>query len=170
MFIDARATVDSSTQPPQNSEALSWSTPIAYEPDLPDRLVLAHRELTVTLELLAEAAGLSVASAVADAARSCVQQMHALHRLEAMRLYPLIARRQDLDVAGMSAFTRARLEAAGMGRRVLRVLESALEPGAEGALGAADVRFAMVLLQRYVQDKEARLYPLYRAVGEPRST
>jgi hypothetical protein len=165
MFDDARAVAAPPSQPPPMAEPLSWSTPVAYEPDLPDRLTLAHRELTVTLELLAEAAGLSVAAAVAEAARSFVQQMHALHRLEARRLYPIIARRKDLDADGMTSFTRTRLEIAGMGRRVLRVLESALEPGSEGALGAADVRFAMVLLQRYVQDKEARLFPLYRAAA-----
>jgi hypothetical protein len=165
MLDDARAMLAPPSQPPPTAGPLTWSTPIAFEPDLPDRLTLAHRELTVTLELLAEAAGLSVASAVAEAARSFVEQMHALHRLEAMRLYPIIARRQDLDADGMTSFARVRLEVAGTGRRVLRVLESALEPGSEGALGAADVRFAIVLLQRYVQLKESRLYPLYRAAG-----
>ena len=143
--------------------SITWTTPLSHDPDLPDRLRRAHAELLLTADLLVEAAERRACGAVADAARSCVEQMHALNRLEALRLYPAIALRYESDPAGFSVFTRARLEVNILGRRFLRLIESCLAEGIEGALGVSDAHLAIALLRRYVQEKQARVYPPYAA-------
>ena len=153
---DATAAAAASEQ-----RTITWTTPLSHDPELPDRLKRAHAELMLTADLLAEAAERHATGAVADAARSCAEQMHALNRLEALRLYPVIALRYESDPAGFSAFTRARLEVNILGRRFLRLVESCLADGIEGALGVSDARLAIALLRRYVEEKQARVYPPY---------
>lgn len=165
MFDTPRASRHASPQVQERTAALNFSTPIPHDPDLPHRLRRAHRELGLTLDVLATVVERGAAAAVVEAARSCLDQMHALHRLEAVRLYPRIASRRDLPAADAMAFTQARHEASGLGRRFMRIMESALAPGAEGAIGASDVHLAATLLQRYKQLKEERLYQLYRGAG-----
>ena len=92
--------------------------------------------------------------------------MHALHRIEALQLYPAISRLLGADADSLVSFTRLRLEVNGLGRRFLRIVESALAAGTEGVMGTTDARLAAALLQRYADQKRRRVYPLYSAAVE----
>ena len=131
-----------------------------FDPELLGQLDAAHERIRARFGLVREASRLGAPAATADAVRACIDELHDLHRLEMVRFYPIIARQLAGQQNAMDSFTKLRLTVAGESRKFLRVLENGLVRGLEGVIGAADVCFAGLLLEHYVADKRALLYPL----------
>jgi hypothetical protein len=137
--------------------ALNFATPIALDPELPSRLLRAQAEVALALPELEQAAIRGDSSAISGGARHLIEQVRAMHRLEALRLFPAISRQFNGDPEVSSAFAQMRLEATGVGRKVLRLLEDAER---SGTIGASDVKLAQSLWQRYSHECR-ELYQLY---------
>lgn len=146
---------------PQDGSAPRMPEP-DFDPELLGQLDAAHERIRARFGLVREASRRGAPEVTADAVRACIEEVRALHRLEMLRFYPIIANRLAGQRSAMEAFTKLRLTVGGESRKFLRVLENGLARGLEGVIGAADVCFAGLLLEHYVADKRALLYPLYR--------
>ena len=142
-------------------EPITWTSQVAFDPGLIERLVAANDRLRAAFARVVDAWHGGDAE-VAAAAEHCAHELHALNRTEALRLYPVIARRFASHPEALEAFTRRRLAVYGHGRKLLRFLENATARRAD----AGELRAAIEFLSRYVAEKQAQLYTLYLAVGK----
>jgi hypothetical protein len=70
--------------------ALTWNTPVQYDPTLTTELVAQYDELNARFSMVA--ARLDADPALAErAVLDCADQLHKLHHAEALKLYPVIA-------------------------------------------------------------------------------
>ena len=138
--------------------AFNFATPIALDPELPGRLARAQAEIAMALPELEQAGARGEPRRISAVARHLIEHVHAMHRLEALRLFPAISRQFSNDSEISSAFSQMRLEASGLSRKVLRLLEDAER---SGTIGASDARLAQSLWQRYSHECRElyRLYP-----------
>lgn len=146
----------------ETAPVFNFATPIALDPELTTRLARAHAEVALALPHLEEAAARGASSKISEIARSLIEEVRAMHRLEALRLFPAISHQINGDAEAAAAFAHIRFEVSGLGRRFLRLLEDAER---SRAIGAADVRIAQSLWQRYSQESRQRLYALYPIAG-----
>lgn len=142
---------------------VNFATPIALDPELPTRLARAQAEVALALPQLEEARARGEAARISTISRDLIEQVRAIHRLEALRLFPVIAHQINADPEAASALAQIRLEVSGYGRKVLRLLEDAER---SGAIGTTNVRLAQSLWKRYSQESRERLYVLYPAQRE----
>ena len=147
---------------PQQEAPAARVQELRFDPGLIAQLDAAHDSIRMRFGVVREASKLGAPEATADAVRACIDEIHELHKLEALRFYPVIARQLEGQRSAMDAFTKLRLTVSGESRKFLRVLENALTRGLEGVIGAADVCFAGLLLEHYFADKRALLYPMYQ--------
>ena len=143
-------------------EPITWTSQVAYDPGLIERLVAANDRLRAAFARLVDAWP-GADEAVAAAAGHCAHELHALNRVEALRLYPVIARQFAAQPEALEAFTKRRLAVYGHGRKLLRFLEGAT---ARHAADSGELRAAVEFLGRYVAEKQSQLYPLYLAIGK----
>jgi len=141
---------------------ITWTSQVAFDPGLIERLVAANDRLRAAFARLVEAWH-GTDGDVAAAAQHCARELHALNRTEALRLYPVIARQFAAQPGALDAFTKRRLAVYGHGRKLLRFLEGAI---ARHSGDAGELRMAVESLGRYVAEKQAQLYTLYLAVGK----
>ncbi len=142
-------------------EPLTWTSRIGFDRTLIERLVLSHDRLRACFAHCVGAAKRGERAEVLDAASTAASELHALHRVEALRLYPIIARQFVAEGGAPDDFTRRRLVLYSIGRRVLRILESTLTTGFSGEHDAIELSAAASLFGTYVAEKQARFYPLY---------
>ena len=145
-----------------NDEPITWTSHVAYDPGLIERLVAANDRLRAAFARVVDA-GRGTPEELSDAARHCQHELHALNRIEALRLYPVIARQFATQPEALDAFTKRRLTVYGHGRKVLRFLEGVV---ARRCVDAGELRSSIEFLQRYVAGKQAQLYTLYLAIGK----
>ncbi|MGH8042009.1 MAG: hypothetical protein ACREPN_08200 [Rudaea sp.] len=157
-FRQAAAQID---HPPMPA---SWNTPVQFDPDLIAQLIVQHDELDARF---LEMAGTLVRDpAIAEfAVRDCAERLHKLRHVEALQLYPVIARQLSSDPIQRRLFWQSRLVMLGLARRVLRrydELVRAVQTDKGIATAAGRVVSGMA---EYRQRNEATMYPLYNRVG-----
>lgn len=143
----------------------TWNTPVPYDATLVAQLVARHDELDARVAALHPI--LAGHRAVAESAvRDCASCLHDLRHLEALRLYPVIARGISPDPIARRLFWQSRLVMLGLARRVMRrfdELTRALQAGKGVDAAAAHVVNG---LTEYRRRNESSMYPLYNAVGQ----
>jgi len=140
----------------------NFATPIALDPELTTRLARAHAEVALALTRLDEVVTRGESARIPEIARSLIEEVRAMHRLESLRLFPAISHQINGDGEAAAAFAHIRFEVSGLGRRFLRLLEDAERAR---SIAAADLRAARSLWQRYSQECRQRLYALYPVAG-----
>lgn len=165
MFKLARAmrSTDEAMQP--SNVALSWNTSVQFDASLVGQLVARYDELSARFSgvLSRIERNLVVSEHEVD---ECASQLHNLRHTEALRLYPVIARRLSPDPIARRLFWQSRLVMLGLARRVLRRFDElirAIRCKAEIAVAADHVAKA---LAEYRRRNEAEMYPLYSIVGK----
>lgn len=145
-------------------EPFTWSTPLRHEPGLLGELRRSNHELLMSYAVASHAAQRGSFAAAALAISRCARQIHAVQRLEALRLYPPISRCMANDPETMTTVSGLRREANALARRFLRLTEGWY--GAPQALpSAATTAEAQALLKRYLAQKESRLYRFYALIA-----
>ena len=162
MYANPLHVTDAPDSQGATDEPITWTSQVAYDPGLVERLVAANDRLRAAFARVVES-WQGAPDDVAAAAQLCAHELHALNRLEALRLYPAIARQFAAQPAALEAFTKRRLAVYGHGRKLLRFLEAAV---ARRSIDAGELRAAVEFLQRYVAEKQAQLYTLYLAIGK----
>jgi hypothetical protein len=144
--------------------ALTWNTPVQYDPMLTTELVAQYDELNARFSMVASR--LDADPALAErAVLDCADQLHKLRHAESLKLYPVIARGLSPDPIARRLFWQSRLVTLGLARRVLRrfdALGRAIRTRGEVVAAADHVSSA---LAEYRRRNEATMYPLYNAVG-----
>ncbi|MBA8883420.1 hypothetical protein [Dokdonella fugitiva] len=141
--------------------AFDWSAPWRHDPGLIEELRRANRGLMMSYSVALHAGRRGSFEAAALAISRCVRQLHEVQRTEALRLYPTIARRLADDVEGAATVTSLRREANALARHFMRLVEGLFSRGRPGMPPAALVDEARAVLQRYLDEKESRLYRFY---------
>lgn len=103
-------------------------------------------------------------AAAALAMSRCAQQIHAVQRLEALKLHPPISRYLARDAETLTTVSSLRREANALARRFLRFTESLFGHGRRMPDVAVTVE-AEALLKRYLEQKELHLYRFYALVA-----
>jgi hypothetical protein len=142
-------------------QTFTWSTPLRHEAGLLDQLRSANQELLMSFRVALHAGRRGLFDAAALAISRCTQQLHAVQRLEALRLYPPISRRMSEDPETAAMVTSLRREANGLARRFMRLTEGLFTPLRPGMPSDAVVSEAESVLRRYLVEKESRLYRFY---------
>jgi hypothetical protein len=168
LFTRIRNVVDSSSDA-QSAEAVgvppSWNTPVPYDSTLVQQLIARHDELDRRVAALQPILGGHPAVAESTV-RDCATALHDLRHLEALRLYPVIARGISPDPIARRLFWQSRLVMLGLARRVMRrfdELTRALQSGKGVDAAAAHVVSG---LTEYRRRNESSMYPMYDAIGQ----
>ena len=140
-----------------SSAVLNFATPILVDPALPHRLTRVHAEVALELQGLEGIAG----NEVPALARHLIDKIRATHRLEALRIFPVISSRWTRDAAVSAAFGQLRQEAASFSRKLLRLLEEAER---NRSIDESDALLAQSLWDRCSHECR-ELYALYSASG-----
>jgi hypothetical protein len=165
VFDLARASAESRGAP---SEALTWYTPVRFDPGLLRKLLDQHDMLDARVASLPNRFRRDPQDAW-RAAHACAGQLHELRRQEALWVYPVIAHGLAGDPAARRRLLNLRFGMNGLARRVLRSIEElahAVRQLADIAAGVATVASA---LTEYRQRNESELYTLY-CLMDPRQT
>ncbi|MGN6518741.1 MAG: hypothetical protein ACTHK2_04870 [Dokdonella sp.] len=139
---------------------LEWST-LRHDPALVDELRRSNRELLMSYAVALHAGRRGSLGAAALANARCARQLHDVQRTEALRLYPTIARRMADDPEGAATVTSLRREANALARHFLRLTEGLFSRARPGMPPDSIVDEARAVLQRYLDEKETRLYRFY---------
>ena len=166
MYANPLHLIDATDAGGGHEEPIGLTSQVQFDPGLIERLVAANDRLRAAFARVVEA-WQSADGELAAAAAHCAHELHALNRIEAMRLYPVIARRYAAQPAALDAFTRRRLAVYGHGRKLLRFLEGT---AARGSADTAGMRAAVGFLGRYVAEKQAQVYTAYLALGKRAAT
>jgi hypothetical protein len=140
--------------------ALTWNTSVQYDPSLVPQLTADYAALNARFDALA---GGIHADREAAAARvpSCAADLHKLRHVEALRLYPVIARGVSPDPVARRLFWQSRLVMLGLARRLFRRLDEMARALRSDSGIAAAAEHAARALAEYRQRNEAEIYPLY---------
>jgi hypothetical protein len=142
------------------SEALTWYTPVRFDPGLLRRLLDQHDTLDAHVASLPNRFRRNREEAW-NTAQACAGQLHELRRQEALWVYPVIAHSLASDPAARRRLLNLRFVMNGLARRVLRSLDElvqAMRQLTDIAAAAATVSSA---LAEYRQRNESELYTLY---------
>jgi hypothetical protein len=146
-------------------EVFTWSTPLRHEPCLLGQLRRANHELLMSYSVSLHAARRGSFAAAALAMSRCAQQIHAVQRLEALRLHPPISRCLAGDPDTLTTVSGLRREANALARRFLRLIEGLFGGPRRAMPDAALTIEAEALLKRYLMQKERHLYRFYALVA-----
>jgi len=152
---------------PQPPAALTWYTPVRFDPGLLKKLLDEHDLLDTRVAALPNRFRHDREEAWRSA-HACAGQLHELRRQEALWLYPVIAHGLASDAAARSRLTSLRFVMNSLARRVLRSLEElaqTIRQVADINAGAATVSHA---LAEYRQRNETELYTLYSLMNPRR--
>ena len=160
MFTLARTlkAIDDALNVKPDAIALTWNTPVQFEPQLVSELVTSARTLERRIRELERARD---AAAASDQVIDIANELHKLRHAEALRLYPLIARGLAHDPVSRRLFWQSRLVMLGLARRVFRRFDElvrALRAGSGTALALEHVARAFA---EYRLRNENEIYPLY---------
>jgi hypothetical protein len=149
--------------------APTWNTPVQFDASLVSRLVAQHRELHARFATIAGQLDEDPENAQ-RAVRDCANRLHDLRRIEALRLYPVIAHWFAPDPAARRLASQSRLAMSGLVRHVLRLFDEligAIRNGVE--VPAAADRVAEALTE-YRRRNEGEIYPMYNLMGRVSAT
>jgi len=154
---------------PKNSgpEALTWSTPIRHDPFLIAQLQRANLELRALFSIAAQASRQSQFESAADALSQCMQKLREVQRLEALRLYPVLAHQAANNSNSAATVAYLRLRAHTLARRFLRICENLMVTCRAHSPKQADFAEAGSALDNYVSAKELQLYQAYAFTAPP---
>jgi hypothetical protein len=162
--VARKLTNNGSAQPPA---ALTWYTPVRFDPGLLKKLLDEHDVLDTRIAALPNRFRRDREEAWRSA-QACAGQLHELRRQEALWLYPVIAHGLDSDIAARSQLMSLRLMMNGLARRVLRSLEELARTIRQVADIHAGVTTVSHALAEYRQRNETELYTLYSLMNPHR--
>ena len=142
-------------------EAFTWTTPIRHDPFLIGQLQRANLELRTLFSIGAQASRDNQFDSAADVLSQCMQKLRDVQRLEALRLYPVLAYQASRDSNSAATVAYLRLRAHTLARRFLRLCESLMTTCRAHSLHDASFAEAGVALDQYVSAKELQLYQAY---------
>ena len=145
----------------EGPEAFTWTTPIRHDPVLVGQLQRANLELRTLFSIAAQAGRDNLFDAAADALAQCMQKLREVQRLEALRLYPVLAHQAASDSNSAATVAYLRLRAHTLSRRFLRLCESLMISYRAHAPKDADIAEAAAALDTYVSAKELQIYQAY---------
>jgi len=148
----------------ENDEPFTWTTPIRHDPFLIAQLERANLELRTLFSIAAQARSDAKFDVAADVIVNCMLKLREVQRLEALRLYPVLAHHaaNDQDAGASVAYLRLRTHT--LARRFLRLSEGlvgACRSGQPSRLAAATFDEAAAVLDNYISAKELQLYGAY---------
>lgn len=148
--------------------ALTWNTPVQYDPALVPQLIADYAALNARFDALAGAVP-GDREAAATQVLACADDLHKLRHTEALRLYPVIARGVSPDPVARRLFWQSRLVMLGLARRLFRRFDELARAIRGDSAVAAALEHAGRALAEYRQRNEAEIYPLY-ALARRRET
>ncbi|MBS0569228.1 MAG: hypothetical protein JSS28_01350 [Proteobacteria bacterium] len=148
--------------PSQNSpdEALTWHTPVRFDPGVLKRLIGQHDLLDARVASLPDRFRHNRDDAW-RAAHACASQLRDMRRQEAIWIYPVIAHGTASDAAARRRSLNLRFGMNGLARRALRHLEDLAAVVRQATDISAGVAAVAASLQDYRQRNESELYTLY---------
>jgi hypothetical protein len=163
----APATADNASP----GEAITWRTPVRFDPALLKKLITRHEQLEARVATLAHEFKSNRAEAW-RVARDCATQLHELRRAEALWLYPVLARGLNADANAWRQLVKLRFAMTGLARRVLRDIEQLAQATRLSSDITSVIAAVTKALAEYRQRNESELYALYdlmdpRASGKP---
>lgn len=157
---DAHAGVDS-------AGAGARTVSLRHDPRLIDELKRANREAMMSYSVALHAGRRGSFDAAALAISRCARQLHDVQRTEALRLYPTIARRMANDPEGAAAVAALRRDANALVRHFMRLVEGLFSRARPGMPSEELIADARSVLQKYLAEKESRLYRVYALTAPP---
>jgi hypothetical protein len=148
------------------SEALTWHTPVRFDPGVLKKLLDQHDALDACVASLPNRFRRDPEQAW-RVANACAGQLHELRRQEALWIYPVIAHGLDNDPSAMQRLLSLRFGMNGLARRVLRRIEELSNAVRQVTDIAAAVASVVKTLAEYRQRNESELYTLY-SLMDPR--
>jgi hypothetical protein len=146
--------------------ALTWYTPVRFDPTLLKKLLDGHDALDARLASLPNRLRRDRDEAW-RMTQACADQLHDLRRQEALWIYPVIAHGLAADASARRKLLNLRFLMNSLARRVLRSIEDL----ARLVRQAADINAALTAvtgsLAEYRQRNESDLYTLY-SLMDPR--
>jgi len=165
LTVGSIAAVAATTAADGVRETFTWSTPLRHESGLLGQLRRANRELLMSYSVALHAARRGSFAAAALAMSRCAQQIHAVQRLEALKLHPPISRCLASDAETLTTVSSLRREANGLARRFLRLTDGLFGGPRRRMPDVAVTIEADALLKRYLEQKELHLYRFYALVA-----
>lgn len=150
------------------SEALTWYTPVRFDPGLLRKLLDQHDMLDARVASLPNRFRRDREEAWRSA-QACAGQLHDLRRQEALWVYPVIARGLASDPAARRRLLNLRFMMNGLARRVLRSIDELAQTMRQLTDIAAAVTMVASALAEYRKRNESELYTLY-CLMDPRQT
>lgn len=154
-------------QKPERAEPFTWTTPIRHDPFLIAQLQRANLELRTLFSIAAQACRTHSPEPAADALSQCMQKLRDVQRLEALRLYPVLAYHASGDSNSAATVAYLRLRAHTLSRRFLRLCENLMVGCRAHSTQEGDFAEAGKALDDYVNAKELQLYQAYAFTQTP---
>ena len=151
---------------PQGQQPFTWTTPVRHDPFLIAQLQRANFELRTVFSIAEQASRELKFASAADALNRCMQKLREIQRLEALRLYPVLAHQAASDSNSAATVAYLRLRAHTLSRRFLRLCESLIASGRARSLGETEFAEASTALDNYISAKELQIYQAYSATAE----
>jgi len=160
VVLDRRGSSLSDRAQAPSSEAISWRTPVRFDPTLLKRLIDGHESLQTRVGTLADVFRGNRAEAW-RIAHECAAQLHDLRRAEALWLYPVLARGLAADTSVWRQLVKLRFVMNGCARRVLRSLDELGSAARQSADIGQPVGAVLKEFAEYRRRNETELYALY---------
>jgi hypothetical protein len=151
----------------EGTEPFTWTTPIRHDPFLIAQLQRANLELRTLFSIAAQASRMHSPEPAADALNQCMQKLREVQRLEALRLYPVLAHHASGDSNSAATVAYLRLRAHTLSRRFLRLCENLMVNCRAHTPNESDFADAAKALDDYVNSKELQLYQAYAFTQTP---
>jgi hypothetical protein len=142
------------------AEALTWYTPVRFDPELIRKLLDQHDALDTRVAELPNRFRRDREEA-ARGAQACAGQLHEVRRQEALWVYPVIARGLDNNPDARRQLLSLRFVMNGLARRVLRGLEELTQAVRQIKDISAPVSAVARSFAEYRRRNESELYTLY---------
>jgi hypothetical protein len=142
-------------------EPFTWTTPIRHDPSLIAQLQRANLELRALFSIAAQVSRDSQFEPAADALSQCMQKLREVQRLEALRLYPVLAHQAASNKNSAATVAYLRLRAHTLSRRFLRLCENLMVTCRAHSPKDTDFVETGSALDNYVSAKELQLYQAY---------
>lgn len=150
----------------QTDKALTWYTPVRFDPTLLKKLLDEHDVLDARVASLPNRFRRDREEAW-RATHACASQLHELRRQEALWVYPVIAHGLATDANARRQLMNLRFLMNSLARRVLRSIEEVGRTIRQVADINAGVTTVTRALAEYRQRNETELYTLY-SLMDPR--
>jgi hypothetical protein len=147
-------------------QPFTWTTPVRHDPFLIAQLQRANFELRTLFSIAEQASRELKFDSAANAMSQCVQKLRDVQRLEALRLYPVLAHQAASDSNSAATVAYLRLRAHTLSRRFLRLCESLMASSRDRSLREAELAEAGTALDNYISAKELQIYQAYSSTAE----